>query len=254
MTPGQLDRSSELIAAHLGSALSHISQPVQRDALAVVDSLLADAPVLVLGIHQSVLPSCLSQIAEAGGNGTNLSSGVGGKVGVAKARLAVLGRISAILNLVGKEREEEERAIKAQRRRPLLDSSKRMPCGRGLMTLDQMQCHFSSILQSSNGHSLALPSQKVTFAREFSGKVVPLLLQAWQEIAPDGPVSSLGKGGKRKHVKHSAVTKEGAEIMIEVSKITRSLYHLLKEEEKVGLLPLDVLYVPLLELIMPLHI
>lgn len=110
-----------LLSAHLTCAMTHISEPIQEDALRVLDVLLEHYPGLLSQRHTVLLANFLELISQRRKSGTGLDkSGKGGysltistnrSVTAQQWRLTVLLRLGNFLQAVVEERPLEEDVI-----------------------------------------------------------------------------------------------------------------------------------------------
>ncbi len=186
-----------------------------------------------------ILPSCVSQLS--GASSSRLSSGVSSKDGVAKDRLAVLNRINVVLKLCSETQSvnhsdawqavevmnDEDWMSKHGDRGFLKDSKSRMMVSGSGMSLQELGQGWSDLLSSVSSEKNQLKGKSEGgFARQFCQRLAPLLLECWREVMPEET-----SAGKKKGKKAKGVTREGAEIMLEVTDIMRGLYATLRDEE-----------------------
>jgi len=168
---GQMD----ILAAHVGGALTHIDTCVQKDALRVVNLLVDTCPEFIRSSYEELLPACLSQIGQvttpSAGNTKPKSSGRGSLsfTTPTTVRIEVLKTILGILKLlVVDSKEEEVRITHMQNVQPLYEHSwSRL---HEPMSLKMVQENWRSMLEKG-----CFPSQWPSFLGHFKEQLMPLM-------------------------------------------------------------------------------
>jgi len=212
----------DLVAAHLGGALSHVDCNVQRDALKVADLLVECAPGFVISCHGEILPACLSQLAP---NGARLKTAGSGK-STQSDRLAVLQRIRAVLQLVLQSvhkdaLENRPERVELSNLRPLFATPS--PRLTQPLSVKSLRDDYRRILADG-----LLPSQWPSFASSFAHRLMPILMDVCCEALP----ADRGKS-KKANVAKTSLSAEAAEILATADDIVAAIFLLLKESEKV---------------------
>ena len=102
VTSAQLRPLQPLVSAHLACSLTNIDPRVQRDGLALLDTVLQHAPDLVRERYAEIIPNCLDQISNkksAGSKGPTVAANVSENLTALQWRLDVLTRVNKILDL-----------------------------------------------------------------------------------------------------------------------------------------------------------
>ncbi len=258
-----------LIIAHVCSGLSHVDPVIKRDSLVLLDQIVAHAPEIIAANHEQILPNCLGQITEkrrAGqGNGGRsevaLSAGISGRTTSTKWRLAVFQRLNSILGLVRDQKLEggnEDKfdvvnsdedvifltpektsdlgRISLLEQQTSIDGERVTKLWRGglydkgkLKASSNVEPTLKEFLETARAFSVrdgGMDVEKESFLFGFTKTLVPLLLQTWIELLP----TSSGAKSKGRQIKSVGLSKESAEILLEVTSILLLLFRLLPSE------------------------